>query len=132
MARSLKWGGALVLLLGGLLFLSAGRFPIALVLVGLAILALGLPENFLDHRPPSEDEGRRGQSHRYGRTPSVGTMTVAEAWDVLGLAQGASADDVREAHKRLIKQSHPDQGGSDYLASKVNLAKDVLLRELEG
>ena len=55
------------------------------------------------------------------------TMSREEALKVLGLGSGASADDIREAHRRLILQNHPDRGGSDYLASKINEAKDVLL-----
>lgn len=55
------------------------------------------------------------------------TMSRDEALKVLGLGPGASADDIREAHRRLILQNHPDRGGSDYLASKINEAKDVLL-----
>lgn len=55
------------------------------------------------------------------------TMSRDEALKVLGLGPGANEDDVREAHRRLILQNHPDRGGSDYLASKINEAKDVLL-----
>jgi curved DNA-binding protein CbpA len=46
---------------------------------------------------------------------------------ILGLKAGATADEVRQAHKRLMKDFHPDKGGTDYLASKINAAKDVLL-----
>jgi len=63
-----------------------------------------------------------------GATPS-GAMTRDEAYKVLGLSPGASDDQIRAAHRRLMKLSHPDHGGSDYLASKINEAKDTLLHE---
>jgi curved DNA-binding protein CbpA len=55
-------------------------------------------------------------------------MTRAEALEVLGLKEGASKDEVRAAYKNLIRKVHPDApGGSGYLASKLNQAKQVLL-----
>ena len=54
-------------------------------------------------------------------------MTRAEALDVLGLDDGASEQDIKDAHHRLIGGLHPDHGGSTYLAAKINQAKDVLL-----
>ena len=55
------------------------------------------------------------------------TMSRDEALKVLGLGADAGEDDIRAAHRRLMLQNHPDKGGSDYLASKINEAKDVLL-----
>jgi curved DNA-binding protein CbpA len=54
-------------------------------------------------------------------------MSRAEALKVLGLQEGASHDDIRAAHRRLMLQNHPDKGGTDYIAAKINEAKDVLL-----
>mgnify|MGYP001308534565 FL=1 len=54
-------------------------------------------------------------------------MDRAQALQVLGLAEGASANDVKDAHRRLISGMHPDHGGSDFLAAQINQAKDVLL-----
>jgi DnaJ domain len=59
---------------------------------------------------------------------TAGAMSREEAFAVLGLKVGASDDDVKAAHKRLMKEFHPDKGGSDYLAAKINAAKDVLLQ----
>ena len=54
-------------------------------------------------------------------------MTREEALAVLGLAEGASEDEIRAAHRRLIQRMHPDVGGSADLAARINRAKDVLL-----
>ena len=56
-----------------------------------------------------------------------GNMTREEAYEVLGLHPGASEADIRAAHHRLMRTAHPDSGGSDGLATRVNLARDVLL-----
>ena len=56
-----------------------------------------------------------------------GNMEREEALQVLGLQEGVSEYDIREAHRRLIAGMHPDHGGSDYLAAQINHAKDVLL-----
>ena len=55
------------------------------------------------------------------------TMTREEAYEILGLEVNASAGDIKEAHRKLMDKNHPDHGGSNFLATKINQAKDVLL-----
>lgn len=58
---------------------------------------------------------------------ATGPMTREEALAVLGLAEGATEQEIRSAHRRLMRAAHPDQGGSDWLASRLNEARDTLL-----
>ncbi len=60
--------------------------------------------------------------------PDTGSMTEVRACDILGLQPGASETEIKEAHRRLMKNVHPDKGGSAYLARQINAAKDFLLK----
>ena len=55
-------------------------------------------------------------------------MTREEAFEILGLAEGATQSDIKAAHHRLMKKFHPDQGGTNYFAARINQAKDLLLK----
>jgi DnaJ family protein C protein 19 len=55
------------------------------------------------------------------------SMSRAEAYEVLGLKPGADATEIHAAHRRLMRMAHPDTGGSDWLASRINQARDVLM-----
>lgn len=57
-------------------------------------------------------------------------MTRKEAIDILGLSEKPTRDEINQAYKRLMMRNHPDQGGTDYLAAKINLAKQLLLDEI--
>lgn len=76
-----------------------------------------------------EDNTYRADSKHRRKKPSDARagMSEDEAWSLLGLARGASRDEIKTCYRRLMKQVHPDHGGTDYLAHKITQAKDVLL-----
>jgi DnaJ-domain-containing protein 1 len=91
--------------------------------------SVALLESYLDRRFPAwrqntQGDGAGGQR----RAATGGKMTDEEAYQILGLQPGASRDEIGRAHRALMKKLHPDQGGSTYLAARVNEAKDTLLR----
>lgn len=59
-------------------------------------------------------------------------MNRREAFQILGLREGSSKEQIRDAHRRLMRLNHPDNGGSTYVATKVNEAKDFLLSARRG
>jgi len=85
---------------------------------------------YLDRREPTWREHAQGDAGARddARPPRGSKMTEQEAYQILGIEAGASAQDISRAHRALMKKLHPDQGGSTYLAARVNEAKDVLLR----
>jgi DnaJ domain len=66
---------------------------------------------------------------RHAQSSGTGSMSRDEAFAVLGLKSGATPQDIKDTHRRLMKEFHPDRGGSDYLAAKINQAKDILLQD---
>lgn len=72
-------------------------------------------------------------AHQSSRTQSGGqasdtNMTKEEAYEILDLAPGVSKKEIKQAYHNAIGRNHPDKGGSKYLASKINEAKDILLK----
>jgi hypothetical protein len=84
---------------------------------------------YLDRRDPGWREHVQGDAAAGGGSRSSGgKMTEEEAYQILGIQAGASPEEISRAHRSLMKKLHPDQGGTTYLAARVNGAKDVLLR----
>lgn len=112
--------------LAGLLAVGAGLSPWiskALRLHGLWHSVRGLGAN--------RDGGSDGQDRSDARgdvASSQGGMSEAEARAILGVGPLASADEIRSAHRRLMRVHHPDQGGSTWIAAHINQAKDLLLK----
>jgi hypothetical protein len=88
-----------------------------------------LLEAYLDRRTPGwRQHGEADAEARRGAAPGDGPMSADEAYQILGLQPHAGAEEIRSAYRSLMKKVHPDQGGSAYLAARVNQAKDFLLR----
>ena len=91
--------------------------------------AARLLEAYLDRLDPDWRQGWRGEEAGPRAQPSSSDVTIEEAYAILGLKPGADAAAIKAAHHRLMMQLHPDHGGTDYLATKINRARDVLLHQ---
>lgn len=86
-----------------------------------------LLEAYLDRTHESWQEQSREYTHSEVPTGGSDKMTPEEAREILGVSKDATEQDIIQAHRKLMHKLHPDRGGTDYLASKINLAKDCLL-----
>jgi hypothetical protein len=89
-----------------------------------------LLEAYLDRRMPGwRDDADADIGARQSGSHDAGAMTHQEAYKILGLEPGATAADIRQAHRSLMQRVHPDLGGNAFLAQRVNEARDLLLRD---
>ena len=102
---------------------------LAAMMTGFDAESGALLESYLDRRFPAWRQDAQGNAAGgQSRAASSGKMTNEEAYQILGLQPGAARDEIGRSHRALMKKLHPDQGGSTYLAARVNEAKDTLLR----
>ncbi len=88
-----------------------------------------LLESFIDRAHGDDWRHSESKSEHRSQGPSAagGTMSRAQALEILGVAEDASEKEIRDAHRRLMLANHPDRGGSTFLAAQINQAKEVLL-----
>ena len=84
---------------------------------------------YLDRRDAGWREHAQADAATGRSSAPRGPMSHEEAYQILGLEPGAKTEEIIRAHRTLMKRIHPDQGGTNYLAARVNEAKDTLLRQ---
>lgn len=116
--RMLLGGGAV---LAGVMLTLRGAMPLGIPigLFGLGMLGIAI-----------NAPGRSG-SQRPGSPPTTGAMSLSDAREILGVSADATREEIRHAHRQLMKKLHPDTGGSAGLARQVQEARDVLLAALD-
>lgn len=114
------------LVLAVLLFLT-GRGPAAIAALAMLGPVVWSWIGKSGGAPHTSQRAGAGSSGQTGTRPRAAAMTREEAYEVLGLRAGATEAEIRAAYMRLIQRAHPDHGGSDWLAARINLARDVLL-----
>jgi DnaJ family protein C protein 19 len=132
LAKGFRRSGGILLGLAALALGLTGRVGLAFLLAtGSWVLLFGGPPPWVQQNPnygPGGNTGAGGGQRSADPPRGSSSMTRAEALRVLGLEPSANEADIRAAHRRLIQQTHPDKGGTTYLAAKINEAKDVLLK----
>ncbi len=91
--------------------------------------SIQLLEAYLDRMFPDwREHAQADQAEESRPAGDDSAMTETLALEILGLGSDATREEITAAHRRLMQKMHPDRGGSDYLAQRINQARDFLLR----
>jgi membrane protein implicated in regulation of membrane protease activity len=111
--------GGFMAVFAALFYLAVtGRLPAAL---GLLVAITPFIAGYVNQKNKEKQSGKASSEDNT-------KMNIEEALEVLGLEEGASPEEIKNAYKKLMKKVHPDQEGSEWMAAKLNQAKDLLLK----
>lgn len=120
--RSLFWLALAIAGLLGLGLLATGRGIASILPIGYTVWRL-----YAGHKATS---GGRQSGTNNGRSAAQTNLSREEALEILGLADPVTEDDVQSKYRKLMAKAHPDAGGSKWMASQLNAARDRLLQDL--
>lgn len=120
--KTAGWLLAALILLLVFFLLRFGLTHLAAIVSFIGVVAPLLQRLKTLRRPTEAEQARQAKSSN---------MDVTEAREILGVGANASAREIRMAYRKMMRRNHPDQGGSAYLAGKINAARDVLLQHMK-
>jgi DnaJ family protein C protein 19 len=123
------WGLLLVMVL----LAATGRLHWISVVIASAIPVIKTLFSLLIRVMPFLQAAKKQQTNTAEKDPVYSSnISEQEAWQILGLKAGANRDEIKTAHKKLMQKIHPDRGGNDYLAARINQAKELLIGTLDS
>lgn len=130
-SKSIRQFAGFGLMVFTFVLLIKARYEMAVPVGIAAIIMLGLFDKLKPNFNGGSSFGRKtpeGDAHPRDGVP-IGTISEQEAYEILGVPFGASMGEIKTAHRTLITRLHPDTGGNAWLATRVNLARDILLKK---
>jgi DnaJ family protein C protein 19 len=129
--KALILGALALLVIGGVALVATGKLAgLFAILAGLSPWigrAMRLHQLWSTIRRMSGHGRPAGERPSPPTPPTEAAMTPDQAYEVLGLKPGATPEEIREAHRCLMRSNHPDAGGSTWIAARLNQARDILL-----